>query len=341
MKFLKRIGIGILILLLLIIVISFFLPSKVHIEQSVEMKTKREVSFAFVNDLRKWKQWSHTLKIDTTAEILFSENSQNEGAWCKWKSKNPEVGEAKITITKSILNSFIELEIDFASMGIKTLIFRFDSSENGTKATWIMDSDSKGIPWYFYVVSKYANLFMEKNIRSTLDKSLLNLKTICEAIPQKETVAGFDVDIIMLDKIYVLSIRDKIKNKEFGKRIGENFSAIAFYIDDRKIKVTGAPFIILHKMMQNESDVEFAIPVDSTTEAGGEINFHSIDATEAMVVKYFGAYDKTVQVYEAANKFIESKNKKQNGPPREIYITDPGIEKDTSKWLTEIIFPVK
>ena len=43
----------------------------------------------------------------------------------------------------------------------------------------------------------------------------------------------------------------------------------------------------------------------------------------------------------AAKKFIESKNKKQAGPPREVYITDPGIEKDTAKWLTEIIFPVE
>jgi effector-binding domain-containing protein len=29
------------------------------------------------------------------------------------------------------------------------------------------------------------------------------------------------------------------------------------------------------------------------------------------------------------------------GAPMELYVTDPMMEKDTAKWLTEIVFPIK
>jgi hypothetical protein len=41
------------------------------------------------------------------------------------------------------------------------------------------------------------------------------------------------------------------------------------------------------------------------------------------------------------DKYIEDKGYTMNGAPFEQYITDPGMESDTSKWQTNIYFPVK
>jgi effector-binding domain-containing protein len=41
------------------------------------------------------------------------------------------------------------------------------------------------------------------------------------------------------------------------------------------------------------------------------------------------------------NSFILEKGKHPSGPPRELYLSDPILEKDTAKWLTEIVFPVQ
>jgi effector-binding domain-containing protein len=59
-----------------------------------------------------------------------------------------------------------------------------------------------------------------------------------------------------------------------------------------------------------------------------------------LVVKYYGDYNKVESVYIAAYDYIKAKGKASTGAPMEIYITDPGMEKDTAKWLTEIVFPL-
>ena len=46
-------------------------------------------------------------------------------------------------------------------------------------------------------------------------------------------------------------------------------------------------------------------------------------------------------IYFIKSAFILNKGKKISGPIREVYVTDPGMEKDTTKWLTEIIFPIE
>jgi len=40
-------------------------------------------------------------------------------------------------------------------------------------------------------------------------------------------------------------------------------------------------------------------------------------------------------------KFIEENEKEINGASWEVYITDPMSEPDTSKWVTQIYYPVK
>jgi len=45
--------------------------------------------------------------------------------------------------------------------------------------------------------------------------------------------------------------------------------------------------------------------------------------------------------YNSINEYFEiGGGLTQTGGPWEVYATDPGAEPDTSKWLTEIWFPV-
>ncbi|MFI5220780.1 MAG: GyrI-like domain-containing protein [Bacteroidia bacterium] len=341
MKVFKITGITLLIIILLAFAGAFFLPSTVHVERSKEMKAKASSVFSLLNDLKKWEQWSPWMALDSNSEIVYSEPAEGVGAWYTWKSKKRDVGEGKLTIIQSNTNSFIHCEMNFGIMGISTGSFKIDSLAKGVKVTWSMDGDGRGIPWYFYVVSKYLYLLMDKNVGPAFEKGLLKMRTIAEAIPQKETLAGFDVEIKRLEELPVLSIREKVKDNEIGKKIGQNYGAIGKYMNEKGIRITSSPLIILHSMDKEECEIEFAIPVDSNAKGAGKINFSLLPSINALVVKYYGAYDKTKPVYESAQKFIESKGKKSAGPPREVYRTDPVMEKDTSKWLTEIVFPVE
>ncbi|KKP85530.1 MAG: Transcriptional regulator, effector-binding domain/component, partial [candidate division CPR3 bacterium GW2011_GWE2_35_7] len=64
-------------------------------------------------------------------------------------------------------------------------------------------------------------------------------------------------------------------------------------------------------------------------------------AGKAVYVEYKGAYDKTYTAYMDLEAYVKEYNLTEAGGPWEVYITDPGTEPDTSKWITGIYFPVK
>ena len=67
----------------------------------------------------------------------------------------------------------------------------------------------------------------------------------------------------------------------------------------------------------------------------------SIPLTKEFNVDYYGAYEKTMNAYKALDRALASQNIAHPEMVIEEYISDPMVEKDTTKWLTRIHFLVK
>jgi effector-binding domain-containing protein len=342
MKALKWISLGIVIFMILIIVVAFFLPSHIHVERSVIIKAKPEQLYVLINNLHNWEQWSPWHKRDPEMHILYGDVIEGAGASYFWKSKHPQVGEGSLQIIQSRPYEYIETEMHFGDMGISKATFRFIPSDSGLKVVWSMDTDGKGVPWLMYIPSKYAGLFMDNMLGPEFESGLQSLRTLTEAMPQKETVLGFDIEERELSSTYIISVREKMKHAILGEKIGLAFKRIATYMRAQNMKEAGNPFTLWHGSNTSETDVEIAVPVYAIIDPKGSIHSSELPAVHAFIVQYYGDYKKMPQVYEASHHYItEVKKKEIAGPIREIYITDPGHEPDTSKWLTELAFPVK
>jgi effector-binding domain-containing protein len=44
--------------------------------------------------------------------------------------------------------------------------------------------------------------------------------------------------------------------------------------------------------------------------------------------------------HEDLARYVQYKKLQEEGPVMEVYITDPTQEPDTSKWITEIYYPI-
>ena len=55
---------------------------------------------------------------------------------------------------------------------------------------------------------------------------------------------------------------------------------------------------------------------------------------------HLGSYDDAAASYEAMDEYLIDNGYTETGPPWEQYISDPGNEPDTSKWVTHIYFRV-
>jgi effector-binding domain-containing protein len=342
MKILKIIGLSTVGLIFLIVIVSFFLPGTSHVERSIIIQSEASVPFSLVNNLTEWRQWSPWHKLDTGMTIVYSEPSDGEGASYTWKSANDQVGAGKLTIVKSVPDELIETLMEFEGMGTSKGSFKFEQTAEAVKVTWTMDSDGKDIPWAMKIPSKYFCLFADGMVGPYFEKGLNDLKTISETTPPvADKIAGFETEERTIPPMILAGVREAIKTSALNSNMfAKWYGTITQSLQKNTIQPNGPPMAIYYQYGPEKVEVEAAIPVGSAGMDEGKVKFHETTEMKAFVVKYYGDYNKVESVYTEAYAYLKEKGKVSNGAPMEIYITDPGMEKDTSKWLTEIMFPL-
>lgn len=337
MKIIKKIGIVLLGIILLVVIISFFLPRKVHVERSLEMKATPEAAFALVNNLKAWEEWSPWHDIDTNMVLTYSEVAEGPNSFYGWTSDNKNVGNGKLIILETKEFELIKTQLNFEDMDPSYADFIFEKTAEGVKVTWTMDSDMGYNP-----IGRFFGLMMDKMIGPDYEKGLAKMKEVAERVPEHVTIAGFEFEERMMDKMSVMGIREKLKVTEISSdKFGQWFAAIGKSISKAKVTMAGAPMSIYYSFDNVNTDIEAAIPIAGEGKDDGNVKYHEIPASKALVVKYYGNYGGVEPVYNEAFAYISKQGMKTSGPPMEVYVTDPGTEKDTTKWLTEIVFPIQ
>ena len=105
--------------------------------------------------------------------------------------------------------------------------------------------------------------------------------------------------------------------------------------------MVNAPMTIYHSDSETNWEIDAAVPVDKSGKADGKVMPGEIKAGNAIVAHYYGAYNKMSDAWRGLKKYMADNKKIKTGAPWEQYMTDPGAEKDTAKWLTNIYFPVE
>jgi uncharacterized protein YndB with AHSA1/START domain len=175
MKLLKRLIFCLIGLVCLLLVISFFLPSKVHVERTLAINVPPEKLFEQVNTLKNWEKWSPWHKLDPNMKLEYAGPPLGLGAKYSWESKQRNVGSGTLTITESVPHKSIQTAMDFQGQGLATGNFRFEKNQEATQVTWSMETDMGKNP-----IGKFFGLMMEKMVGADFEKGLNNLKSLCE-----------------------------------------------------------------------------------------------------------------------------------------------------------------
>ncbi|MDF2451811.1 MAG: hypothetical protein K0S26_1315, partial [Bacteroidota bacterium] len=87
------------------------------------------------------------------------------------------------------------------------------------------------------------------------------------------------------------------------------------------------------------TEVAAVMEVANGTKLEGVEKFET-PAGKVLKIEYFGAYDKSANAHYAMDAYMKEKGLTQSYVLEE-YVTDPGTEKDTAKWQTDIFYLVK
>ena len=175
MKILKKILIAVGLLLLGLIIVSQFLPSKYHVERSVVIAAKAEAIHPWVNNLKKWPEWSAwTAAKDPTLVYSYEGPEEGVGAISKWDAK--KMGEGSMKITGSEAGKLVNFDLSFDhGKYLSTGTFNLEPAGDGTKVTWGMDGNVSRNP-----LDRFFSLFMEKMNGPDFEEGLCNLKKKAE-----------------------------------------------------------------------------------------------------------------------------------------------------------------
>ena len=337
MKIIKRILITLIILAAIVATVGFLSPRHIHVERSLIMKAPSEIIFSQINILKNWKKWEPWYQMDTAMKMEYNQIPAGAGAGNKWSSTNSKVGSGDMTITSSTPDS-ISTAMNFMEHGVATGKFVFVKKDSMIKVTWIMESDLGMNP-----IGRIFGLFMDKMMGADFEKGLANLKHIAESIPVKPK-SKYDVkEEDAPEKVYIVK-RDSLGWAEISAFYQKNLPAMFEAMTKAKLEMAGAPSGLFFKWdtINKSTIMAAAIPVkgNAKTKVKGYETL-ILPVGKNLHIEYHGGYYEIGSAHNSMHDYINEKGFIQGSPIIEEYVSDPSKEADSSKWITNVFYPVK
>jgi effector-binding domain-containing protein len=205
------------------------------------------------------------------------------------------------------------------------------------------------------MIDKYAGLVMVGVMERTFDEGLAAMKEQAESMPPPARTPDLVIEETRVAELHYLGIRDTVDTTSVAAKLHRDFEKVRAVLQKQNLQAVGAPFAIYYITAdQDEEELvdswmpsikpwrfDACLGIDGTGRADGRVKPGTRPACPAVVAHYFGSYDGLYAAHTAINQYLEKHEKTQDGPPWEEYITRPGQEPDTSKWQTDVYYPVK
>ena len=176
MGFLKRFVLILVCVTAVLLLVSFFLPSNIHVERSMQINARPETVFAYLNNLKTYDKWMPWNQMDPNWKVAYGTKTEGKGAWFSWESEYGEVGSGKLTITECVPYKKLEVALWFPDQPNLKYCWLLEPSGNGTKVVWHMFADLGKNP-----MNRYMGLFSNMVLGKHFTHGLGNLKNLSEA----------------------------------------------------------------------------------------------------------------------------------------------------------------
>lgn len=326
----RKILIGILLTVLVLTIVGFLLPREFKMEKSIAVTAPRNIIFNEINTLTQWQKWNYWNQQDSAMEISFSPQPSGAGAFYSWKST--EMGDGKLTISRTAGDSLIDVNLEFMENNPALNWFRITQHQGSSTLTIGFKSDFGMNPFMRLI----GNIFLGSEMEKAFDHNLTALKKISEA----KTPFPIDLTVVTTQSFRYIGIRSKVATTAAIDVIMKNsFTALAKALTIEGIKAGGSPFAVYPVYRPDTIEFICGIPIpDGATVRGYKPE--TFPAQTAINLVHKGNWTSLPQTYQTLIQYATWKGLQETGPAWEVYLTDPELEKDTARWLTSVYIPV-
>jgi effector-binding domain-containing protein len=151
---------------------------------------------------------------------------------------------------------------------------------------------------------------------------------------------GYDIEIKDVAAQPMLAVRTRTRPAELPRVFRELINEVWRYGERIGVTPSGPSFGIFHEYGEEAVEVEAGFPVPAGTEGEGRVRAGEFPGGKVATTRHIGPYTKLGDAHQAMDEWIHAQGHDHGQPPREIYWTGPGDDPDSSKWQTEVQYPI-
>ncbi|MBA2611019.1 MAG: SRPBCC family protein [Bacteroidetes bacterium] len=325
----------IIALILIYLVLAMVGPKEIKVERNVSISKSIDLVKAKLGDFKyfhdEWSPWSEK---DPHMKNTYTGNPGEVGHLYTWEG-NKDVGNGQMELKGFNGDSIIE-RLSFEGMGDSKVYFISKDNSKGTDLTWGMIFD---VSFFGRPIMLFMN--MDKMLGADFEKGLTKLKTKLESI-NEAPMASYEIKEVQWDaKDFIGTKRVKMDGNKLGAFFGEHFPKMWADLEKEKMKSPMSPCGLFYswdeKTMATECAAVMCVPKGKTVKGWEK---YDMPSTKVLSVPYYGAPEKSIEAHYAMDEYIKA-HKLDYKFVIEEYVTDPMLEKDTARWLTNIYYILK
>jgi len=341
MRALKTILIILLSLVGLWLALSAFGPKESNVERSTVINARPDLIYDHVRYLKNMDEWGVWRKSDVDAKYEMSGEDGTVGAKQSWDGDTVMQGSQTITALEP--NKSVKSDLAFGNMMVSQLALDLSPVDGGTEVKWSLHAD---IPFQYRGMMLFMG--MGDGVGKDFETGLANLKTICEVkqVEADKNVAATTFEITSGDRPAMLYFgeRKRLKWSAMKEFYAATFGKAYGVVTSAGIQPAGAPSAVLFEwdVKNQEADLMAAIPVPA--EAKNKLkgmSLYETPASKTYTIAYLGGYTGIGKAHEAMDARMAADGVTMNANVIEEYVTDPGTEPDSTKWLTNVVYLIK
>lgn len=328
----KKALFGLLAIVALFFIASALAPSQVKVERTMVMEASAADVFHHISSLQNWHSWSPWSKLDPSIDDGgFSGPESGVGNKHCWESSHEHVGVGCQTITEIVENEKMVSAMDFKENGQGVGYFYLSEVEGGTEVRWGFESE---MPFMQRIM---PGLMMDKFMGPVFEQGLADLAAVALE-GHDDAGSDYEIQTVGLPAAHFLTINSRIHPDEIGATLGASYGAMGAAVGEDGM--AGRPTALFYSYTDTLTEMEAAMPIAEVMEAPEGMEVKTLDSCSALKIDFYGWYGDTEGAHMAMDAHMQANGLEMAGPVREVYVTDPGAEPDTTKWLTEIYYPV-
>lgn len=315
-------------------------PNTFEFERSRVIDAPTPVIFNLVNDYEEWPRFSPWNEQDTEAKLSYDDKTIGEGAGYSWDGE--VLGIVNMKTEQVFENKSIEQQINFVEPfeSSSNINWTFKPTENGTKVTWAMEGKQDFMTKMYVAISGS----IEKKTGPDFERGLFKLDSIANADMRKYTINVEGVTQHSGGFYLYASASAKLDN--YTSKMQEVLPRVAGFAKANNITMAGKPFVIFHKLDEENNAVIFSCCIPTTSQvvsSEADILTGQLQPFKAVKTVLKGDY---INLQEARNKtkdYINANNLElsETGTTLESYVNNPISSPNPADWFTEIYFEVK